>query len=184
MRTVRKASLVLTALVLTFVAIRVQAQELKIGYTDHELIIAQMPEYREILQQLQQEAAGGQKEYQAKVQEFQSKLEDYQKKQALLSPEARQKREAELMQMQQEIQQFLAEKEQALGQKEAELMQPLLEKLDKAIQEVAKEQGIDLVLRARAGNEPIILYASDRIVDVTEAVMRKLGLVTEKTNNQ
>ncbi len=184
MRTVLKTAFVLTTCALMFVAGQARAQELKIGYTDHELIIAQMPEYQEILKQLQQEAAGGQKEYEAKVQEFQKKLEDYQKKQALLSPEARQKREAELVQMQQEIQQFLAQKEQALGQKEAELMQPLLQKLDNAIQEVAREQGIDLVLRARAGQEPIILYASDRIVDVTEAVMRKLGLITENTNNQ
>ena len=160
----------------------VQAQELRIGYTDHELILAQMPEYREILQQLQKLAAEKQAQYEAKVKEFQQKVEDYQKKQALMSPEVRQKREQELVQLQQEIQQFLAQQEQELGQKEMELTAPLLEKLDEAIKAVAKERKLDLVLRARAGAEPLILFASERIVDITADVMQKLGIVPEATS--
>jgi Skp family chaperone for outer membrane proteins len=35
------------------------AQDVKIGYTDQELIIAQMPEYRDILQQMQGLAQAG-----------------------------------------------------------------------------------------------------------------------------
>lgn len=153
-----------------------EAQSVKIGYTDPNMIVAQMPEYEEILSQMQSMYQGGQQEYQQMVQEYQQKLEDYQKKQSLMSEETRQKREQELQQLQQKIQQFLSQKQQEMGQKEAELMQPLLEKVDGAIQEVAAEENIDLVLSTQAANSSVVLYASENTVDITQPVMLKLGL--------
>ena len=92
------------------------AQTLKVGYTDAQLIVAQMTEYRETLVALQTLAESGQLEYQQLIQSYQEKLADYQKKQALLSDAARASRETELTNMQGEIQQFLQNKEQELEQ--------------------------------------------------------------------
>ena len=77
--------------------------------------------------------------------------------------------------MQGDIQQFLANKEQELEQKEAELMNPLLERVQNAINEVAAEQKLDLVLNAQAGGSPVLLYA-DQGMDITETVMDRLGI--------
>jgi outer membrane protein len=153
-----------------------EAQSVQIGYTDPNLIVAQMPEYEEILSQMQSMYQGGQQEYQQMVKEYQSQLQDYQKKQSLMSEDVRQKREKELQQRQQKIQQFLSQKQQEMGETEQELMQPLLEKVDGAIQEVAAEQNLDLVLSTQAANSSVVLYASDNTVDITEPVMRNLGL--------
>lgn len=149
--------------------------QLKVGYTDAQLIVAQMSEYREILQQLQTLAESGQVEYQGLINTYQEKLADYQKKQALLSESARTSREEELTNMQGEIQQFLANKEQELEQREAELMNPLLERVQSAINEVAEEQALDLVLNAQAAGSPVLLYA-DQNMDITEPVMARLGI--------
>jgi outer membrane protein len=149
--------------------------QLKVGYTDAQLIVAQMDDYRSILQQLQSLTESGQMEYQGLITTYQEKLADYQKKQALLSESARASREQELTTMQGEIQQFLTNKEQELQQREAELMNPLLEKVQNAINGVAAEQSLDLVLNAQAAGSPVLLYA-DESMDITETVMTRLGI--------
>lgn len=153
----------------------VSGQVVKIGYTDAQLIVAQMSEYRDILSQLQGLADSGQTEYQDLIKSYQEKLADYQKKQALLSDAAKTTREQELTTMQGEIQQFLQNKESELQDREEELMNPLLERVQNAINEVAAEQGLTLVINAQASGSPVLLYA-DSSMDVTEFVMDKLGI--------
>lgn len=167
--------LVAVAATILFTSGTALGQGLKIGYTDAQLIVAQMGEYRTILSQLQGMADSGQSEYQGLIQSYQEKLTDYQKKQALLSDAARATREQELTTMQGEIQQFLANKEQELADREEELMNPLLERVQNAINEVAGEQGLTLVINAQASGSPVLLYA-DSSMDVTEHVMDKLGI--------
>lgn len=153
------------------------AQDLKVGYTDPELIIVNMPEYRQIRQQLQQEYTQGQEALQSLYLDFQEQLEKYQKQQALLSEQRRAEREQELAGLQAEIQQAAAQKDQELGTREGELMQPLIAKVEAAINEVAQAQGIDIVLRA-----PSILYVNeDRIIDITTDVASRLGLEVDET---
>jgi outer membrane protein len=151
------------------------AQSLKVGYTDAQLIVAQMDDYRSIMTQLQQLAEGSQGEFEELQIGYQEQLADYQQKQALLSDQARQNREKELVAKQAEIQQFLQNKEQELAEEEANLMNPLLEKVQTAINDVAAEKGLNVVLNAQAGGSPVLLYA-DEEMDITEAVMSKLGI--------
>ena len=167
--------LVAAAATFIFVSGPATGQVLKIGYTDAQLIVAQMSEYRQILGQLQGMADAGQTEYQDLIKSYQDKLADYQKKQALLSDAARTTREQELTTMQGEIQQFLANKERELADQEEQLMNPLLERVQNAINAVAGEQGLTLVINAQASGSPVLLYA-DSSMDVTELVMQKLGI--------
>lgn len=160
-----------------------QAQDLRVGYTDHEIIIVNMPQYRQVQSQLQQRFQGGQQEMQAMYQDYQERLDRYQKQQALLNEERRAEREQELMQLQQQIQEAAEEREQQLNEQEAELMAPLFERVQTAIDAVAQERNLDLVLRANAGNQPIILYVNpNSVADITLDVARRLGIeVTEET---
>jgi len=146
----------------------------KIGYTNQEAILANMPEMQDVQQQLQQAAQQQQAELQQEQQQFQQRLEQYQKQQSLLSDSVRQVREQELRQRQQELQQSVQQREQRLQQRESELMQPLLEELQSAISDVAEEQNIDVVMRTQA-----LLYvgeSSNNAVDITRDVAEKLGI--------
>lgn len=158
--------------------VAVQAQGLKVGYTDHEVLILNMPEYQTVQRTLQQEYQGSQTELQTAYADYQAQVERYQKQQALLSEEKRQEREKELMTAQQNLQQRAAEKDEALSQREIELMSPLFEKVDTAIRAIAQEKGLDIVLRSQAGpSQPIILYVNEeKITDITLDVARRLGL--------
>lgn len=173
-RIARTSALLIGAI--TLIAGPVVGQDLEIGFTDPNMIVAQMPEYQDVLSEMQSTYESGQQEYQQLVQEYQQNLEEYQNEQALMSEEARQKRETELTQMQQKIQQFLQQTQQEMGQREAELIQPLLERVQGAIDTVAEQQGLDLVLSTQAGNSAVVLYASNDEMDITAEVMNHLGL--------
>lgn len=155
-----------------------QAQSLKVGYTDHELLVVNMPEYAQVQQELQQEYANGQQQLQTAAASYQQEVQDYQKRQSIMTEDARQAKEKELIQMQQDLQEQANQKEQALQQKQAELMAPLWEKVGSAIDAVAKEKNLDLVLRAQIGvAQPLILYSNpNTVVDITKDVALKLGI--------
>ena len=158
------------------------AQALKIGFTDHELIIANMPDYQEVQQQLEQEFQQSQQQLQQRYEEFQQKVQRYQKQQALLSEETRQQRETELQQLQQDLQQSAQQSEQQLAEREAEMLSPIYERVDTAIKAVAKEKNLDIVLRNQVGPlQPVILYVNEQTVtDITPAVAQRLGLDVEE----
>lgn len=160
-----------------------QAQDLKVGYTDHELLIMNMPAYANLQSQLQQEYQNGQTDLQAKAADLQQQAEQYQKRAELMTPEERQAKEKELMTVQQNLQKEAAEKEQALARRQAELMAPLWEEVGKAIEAVAKEKNLDIVMRFQIGtDQPLILYSNpERVVDVTLDVARRLGIQVDET---
>lgn len=168
-------------MVATFFTGPALGQDLKVGYTDHEVIIVNMPEYQTIQEQLQSDIATGQQEIQGMYQEFQEKLDRYQKQQPVLTETIRQEREKELADLQAEIQKAATGKEQELGQREAELMGPIFERVQTAIDKVSQEKGLDLVLRTQVGAQPVILYVNpETMVDITMDVATELGLeVTE-----
>jgi outer membrane protein len=148
------------------------AQDSRIGYTNQELLLGNMPEMQQVQQQIEQEAQTMRQEMQAEEQELQEMFAEYQKQQALLSDERRAEREQQIRQRQQELQQAAQERQQELAQREAELMQPLLEKLQTALNTVAEEENLDVVLRSQA-----LLYVDEQsVVDVTPQVAQRLGI--------
>lgn len=149
-----------------------QAQDPKIGYTNQELLLSNMPEMQDVQQQLEQAAQTMRQEMQAEEQELQEMLAEYQKQQALLSDQRRAEREQAIRQRQQELQQAVQQRQQQLAQREAELMQPLLEKLQTALNTVAEEQNLDIIMRTQA-----LLYVNEQnVVDVTPQVAQRLGI--------
>ncbi len=162
-------------------AAAVQAQQLpalRIGYTDHEVLISNMPQTRTIQEELQAELESGQRILQSMQDDLAGKVDRYQKQQALLSEERRQERQQELIGLEEELRNKAGELEQDLVQRELDLMGPIYQQVDTAIQTIAAEKDLDLVLRTQAGPaQPILLYANeDRIVDITLEVARELGI--------
>ena len=138
---------VLLAFATTGWSFNAHAQALSIGFTDHEIVLINMPQYQEVQQQLQTDFDASQEALEALYTDYQDKLERYQRQQSLLSEDRRQEREQELVQLQQQIQQEAQDQDQQLAARQAELMQPLLEQIQDAINEVADANGLDIVLR-------------------------------------
>lgn len=176
----RSPGYLLAVLFLGF-ATAAQAQQLpalRIGYTDHEVLISNMPQTRTIQEELQAELESGQRILQSMQDDLAGKVDRYQKQQALLSEERRQERQQELISLEEELRNKAAELEQGLVQRELDLMGPIYQQVDTAIQTIAAEKNLDLVLRTQAGPaQPILLYVNeDRITDITLEVARELGI--------
>ncbi len=164
----------------------VQAQSTaRIGFTDYELIIVQMPQYRQVQTQLQAQAEKDQQELAAMEQTIQQKFTDYQSQGGVLSDEARGAREQEIAQLQTDLQQEQQTRLQALDRRQNELLQPLFNELQGAIDEVARARNLALVLSTRVSTEPVILFADEEnTVDITPEVMSKLGIsMTQSTGD-
>lgn len=155
---------------------------LKVGYIDPDRVILQMPEFKQVQQQMQaeqQQVATRVRVVQDSLNTvLQTKVSEYETFDAspLATDEARQERQVELYQLQGGIEQAQSQGLQYLSYKEAQLLQPLQVKVDGAIRTVAESLDIDLVLPSTANNAPVFLYVSDRMVNITEPVMNELGI--------
>lgn len=149
-----------------------QAQ--RIGYTNQQAILANMPEMQKVQKKLQQEAQQQRQQLQKEQKQLQQDMQEYQQQQSLLDESVRKKREQELRQRQSALQKKFQQRQQQLQKRERELMQPLLKDLQNAIDQVAANQNLEIVMRTQA-----LLYVdqnSDRVVDITKDVAQQLGI--------
>ncbi len=153
------------------------AQTLKIGYTNIDYILQVIPDSKEIQTKLATEKQQYDKLLNEKVTEFQKNLEDYQKNSAAMTAVIRQDKEKSLTNKQTEIQEFQQNSEAALSKKYQELMAPVMDKIQAAIDVVAKESGYTYVFNsdAGAGTTPVVLVAPEQ-ENITVAVLKKLGV--------
>lgn len=167
------------ALLLAIVALPTtasQAQTLRIGYADPELIIQYMPDYQNIQRQLAQEVQTGQQALQALAEDFQERVARYERQKPLLSPERQAEREQELGALQAEIQQSAEAKDAEIAARQEELMAPLLDRVQSVIDEVATEKNLDVVLRSPA----LLFVKEDRVVNLNLDIASRLGIEIEE----
>ncbi|RMG21612.1 MAG: OmpH family outer membrane protein [Bacteroidetes bacterium] len=149
----------------------------KIGYANVDLILVYMPETKSMNQTLQtyQQKLGEQ--LQSKQQYAQSKLQEYQAKaQNGATEEELKPLQEELIRLDEEIKKAAADADQKLLKRRQELLQPITEKLGNAIKAVATEQGFDYVLNTVDGSGVSLVLHGPEGNDITETVMRKLGI--------
>ena len=160
------------ALVFVMSAATVQAQ--KFGYLNSAEIVATMPEVKQMQSNLEGLQTQLQKKGQLMLTDYQQKekaaVEKQQKGQ--LSPMEQETVMKELQDKQQEIMKFEQEMAQKLAAKEQELLKPILDRVNQAIKDVAKEDGYQFIFDTTSG---ALLYA-DESQDVTSRVKSKLGI--------
>lgn len=157
--------------------------QVKIGYTNIDYILTNLPDSKEIQEKLTTEKAQYDKLLQEKVAEFQKSYENYQKNAATMTPVIRQDKEKSLQTAQTGIQEFQQNSEVAIQNKQRELLAPVMDKIQVAIDEVAKANGYTHVLNSDAGygTTPVILVAPDSD-NITNLVFKHMGVaVPEET---
>lgn len=171
----------LTALVALSISASTQAQTtLKIGYTSVDAVLGQMPEAKQIENELKTKGAQYEKMLQEKYQEYQSEVQNYQKNAQQMSDVIRIDKEKKIQALEQSIQEFQKNSQDDLQKKQNQLLQPVLTKIQTAVEAVAKENGVNYVINLDAGTSaPIFLVASPE-GDITELVCKKLGVPAPK----
>lgn len=146
----------------------------KFGYCNSGALLTQIPEVKAADSDLQAFQGQLTKRGQEMVKALQDKAAelDRKKQQGAISPKDLESQTAKLEEEQAAIAKYEQEVYAKLAQKREELYQPILEKVNKAMADVAKENQFMFVFDY---STQIILYA-DESLDVTKLVKAKLGI--------
>lgn len=146
----------------------------KIGHVSSDAIMKQLPDAQDAQKQLDAMVIDWQNELNKMQQDWQKKFDDYNQKKLIMSEARRADAEKELRDLDQRIADYRNQKfgqNGELFQKQNEVMKPVQDRVFKAIQEVAKEEGYDYVLDK--GGEILMMYANEKY-DLTSKVLEKL----------
>ena len=148
-------------------------QTVKFGHIDSQALMAGLADVATV----QKTMEGEYKTLEGKLTVMQEDLkkmqDDYVKIAETLAPAARTAKEQEIMGASQKVQNFYTLSQQQLKAKENELYLPIMQKVQKAIDEVGAEQGFIYIFESSVG---FTLYHSDKSVDVASLVKAKLGI--------
>jgi len=157
------------------------AQAPKIGYTNMELVISLMPEYKQVETTLRTHERKLMEQVQVKIQYLEGKMQEYQEmmeKNALSEAQANEKR-AEVQKLDQEIQQFKADAETSLKKKTEELTEPLITKFSDAIDKLTVQEGYTYIFNSHTAGTSIILKGPKED-NVTIKVLKILSIPVPK----
>ncbi|MES2795649.1 MAG: OmpH family outer membrane protein [Bacteroidota bacterium] len=176
-----KIKLFLAAIVaVVMVGFNANAQ-VKIGYTNVDVILGQLPETKTVEAELKTKKDQYDALYKQKVTEFQTKLQAYEKGAATMSDVIKADKEKELQTSQASIEEFQKNAQDDLQKKQNQLLAPILQKIQTGIDAVAKEAAYTHVFNIDAGQgtTPILLYATEES-NITNLVLKKLGVEPAK----
>ncbi len=161
-------------LFLAFAAMTTTVNAQQFGYVFSMQIIAEFPETKQadtnletLQKQLQKQFEDMYAGAQQKAQKFQTDFES-----GILSPLQQQEAQATMQAEEKKILAFQKEIQSKIEKKRETLYSPILEKVDSAIKEVAKEDGLTMVFNA---DMQVLLYA-DESTNITNKVRAKLGM--------
>ena len=144
---------------------------LNIAYINSAEILTKLPAVRQADEQVKRLAIQLENELKRRQTEFQEKYQRYAQdtsaSEALLKA-----RMQELEQLQMQLRELQYTSEQQLDQERQRLLAPILDKIDKAIEVVAKERGFTHVFDASAGG---LVYSQPQF-DATPLVLARLGV--------
>jgi outer membrane protein len=148
----------------------------KYAIIDTRYILDKIPDYKEAQKQLDDVAAGWQKEIDAKQGELDRMYKDYDAEKVMLSDDLQKKREDQLFIKEKDLRDMQRKRfgfEGDLFKKRQELIKPIQDKVYNSVQKMAVTRGYDFVLDKSEG---ITIIFADPKLDKSEDVLRDLGV--------
>ncbi|MGA0557825.1 OmpH family outer membrane protein [Larkinella sp. VNQ87] len=152
----------------------------KLGYVDSEYITSKMPAYQKALADIDKFAEKWSKDIQDKYTEIDKLQRTYQAEEILLTEAMKRERLRIISEKEREAREYnnkVFGYEGLLFEKKKELMKPVTETVMRAIDKVATQKRLGMVLD-KASEGVVILYTNP-IYDYTDYVMEELGLATD-----
>ena len=161
--------------ILFFGVVQIGMAQVKIGYANPQAILDSLPEVKVIENQIVALLEAKDSDLAIKADSLQQMIDTYEQIRGTLNDQARQSREAQILQKEQE---FNTARESSLSevqQRQNALLAPVRARIAEAIKTVADEMGLDMVLNEETSQRSIIIfYSSDSTLNITEKVLEKL----------
>ena len=161
----KKASIFVSALLLVLVVASTARAEVKVGYVDVQRAVMSVEDGKSVKKKLESFAKKKKTELEKAQDDLKKLKEELEKQAALLKDDVKRKKAMEFQQKVAEFQESYLQSEKELQTKQAELSKPILEKLEKIIAGIAKEQNYDLIVEKSA-----VLFAKSNF-DLTDEVV-------------
>lgn len=144
----------------------------KIAHIDSEKLLMSMPEAKAMENELKKLSETYANEYKTQATALQAKLQKYSQEAPTQTDTENAKRQKEVEDLQKRLQKYGQTADQELQKKRFDLLKPILEKAQKAVNEVAKAKGIQYVLDSAPGKGLLVFDGED----LMSAVKAKLGI--------
>ena len=144
------------------------------GFIDSQRILQSFQEFLDARNKLEEIRSKYETEYQTKYSEFESMQKDVESQSLLLSEEKRKEKARILQEKAMELEKYRYDKlgpEGELYKKNIELTQPIIDKVNKVIQQIGKEEEYDFIFDASSG---ALVHALPKY-DLTEKVLEQLN---------
>lgn len=152
---------------LVMAASLVHAAEAKIGFVDMQKAIQSTAAGKKAKSELEGEFNKKKKELEKKEADLKKMGEDLERKKAVLSEEVLSKKQAEFQEEMMKYRDVVGKSQLEIQKKERDLTAPILEKMKKTIEKVAKEKGYSMILE----NSQMVLFATADS-DLTDEVIK------------
>lgn len=149
----------------------------KVGYVDVDRVTAKAKAVNNMMSDIEGQVKGLQEKIDAKRKQIQSLEADLKRTEGVMAKEEQEKKRQEALHLQEELEKLEYDARQSMRRIDETVFSPILKKIVYAIQDVAKEDNFDIVLRGEA-----VIYGS-KTVDLTDRVIEKLNL-TETTGTK
>ena len=144
----------------------------KLARVNTQEIFALMPETKQMQTDLDAFGKELQEQLEAIQVEFNNRYAEFEKNQATMNPTVKQMKQSELNGLQERYAQFQQIAQQDFAKKQQELAAPIQQKLDAAIEKVAKAAGYAAVFDAM-----VFVYSNAaQVVNINAAVKKELGI--------
>lgn len=149
----------------------------KFGHIKSTELIQSLPESEQAQKAIEAEQKSMKDQMEIMNVEYNNKVNDFLTNQKLPAGDPKKwseiisaDKEKEIQGLQTRIQEFQQNASEILQSKQSELFKPILEKVDKALKEVAKENKFTYIFDVNT-----LLYFSEESIDITSMVRAKLG---------
>ena len=144
---------------------------LKIGHVDIAEILAALPERDSAAAVIEKETKEMQSTYDDMTAVYNKMLDDYEKEQSTYTEPVKKNKESELLDKEKRLQEFEQNASANLQKRNADLIQPILNKILKAIDKVAAENGFTYILDVSKGS---VVYTSKESQNINQLVLKIL----------
>ncbi len=141
--------------------------EMKIGFVDMQKAIQSTSAGKKAKSELETEFNKKKKELEKKEADLKKMSEDLERKKSVLSEEVLGKKQAEFQEEMLKYRDVVGKSQLDIQKKERDLTAPILEKMKKVIEKLAKEKGYSAVLE----NSQMVLFSSPDM-DLTDEVVK------------
>jgi outer membrane protein len=147
----------------------------RVGYANMEYIISQLPEIKELETDMKSTQTQLRNQIQGRSKELEKQYADFNANMNSMEDTVRMSKQRDLEKAMADLEKMQQDAQLTLQNKQKLFMAPLYLKVNRAIAEVAKENGYAIILTEQVSNYRFLLYQQPQM-NISDLVLKKFGV--------